>query len=187
MWRIIRENGPIFAQRKKCNFDQNKKKMCKGRVRCGSKLCKIRQFDIALCASWSSKYQISGNSIVLSFLPKNYILAIIKIGSFDPCHDANKKNNFYSNWWQIQKKKKYRFQRQMNQIRLDWKMFLFGILLIKKLPKGLFPFCLRLLFGGLIWTTSNLFNQTGGANIKYFIKYFLSIQKRANKFYQIFS
>ena len=94
---------------------------------------------------------------------------------------------FYSNWWQIQKEKKYRFQRQMNQIRLDWKMFLFGILLIKKLPKGLFPLCLRLLFGGLIWTTSNLFNQTGGANIKYFIKYFLSIQKRANKFYQIFS
>ena len=98
-----------------------------------------------------------------------------------------KKNHFYSNWWQIQKKKKYRFQRQMNQIRLDWKMFLFGILLIKKLPKGLFPLCLRLLFGGLIWTTSNLFNQTGEANIKYFIKYFLSIQKRANKFYQIFS
>ena len=90
MWRIIRENGPIFAQRKKCNFDQNKKKMCKGRVRCGSKLCKIRQFDIALCASWSSKYQISGNSIVLFFLTKKYILAIIKIGSFDPCHDAKK-------------------------------------------------------------------------------------------------
>ena len=132
--------------------------------------------------------KISNFRQLYSFIPfaKNYILAIIKIGSFDPCHDANK-NHFYSHWWQIQKKKKYRFQRQMNQIRLDWKMFLFGILLIKKLPKGLFPLCLRLLFGGLIWTTSNLFNQTGGANIKYFIKYFLSIQKRANKFYQIFS
>ena len=27
MWRIIRENGPIFAPTKKCNFDQNKKKI----------------------------------------------------------------------------------------------------------------------------------------------------------------
>ena len=27
MRRIIRENGPIFAHRKKCNFDQNKKKI----------------------------------------------------------------------------------------------------------------------------------------------------------------